>query len=408
MNRKQWTAMVWMAGDNDLERFALGDLAELKKTASTVDIDVVAQVDTMRDDKTRRYHLRPGTDLEADVVELLGETNTGDPRTAVDFFTWGIRKHPAERYLAVIWNHGSGIDETDIYRDAALRGLRIERRSVGAAVLPRRAARVAVSKRFRRALFASTVHAAVRERAIAYDDTARDFLDNAELKRVLVEVTRATRRTIDVLGFDACLMNMIEVAYQLRGSVHYIVGSEELEPGDGWPYDQVLAALAKAPRTAPAALARRVVDLYVKSYPRDSVTLSALDLRHLDVVTDAVDSLAAALIKAIKDPAEYRVARRAVNRAQHYDTKDFVDLADLCGQLVLLSRDRAVKEAARATAAAVDDSGFVIAEKHRGTGVARSHGVTIYVPRGDASVAYRKLDFARATRWATFIAAYND
>lgn len=406
MSRKQWTVMVWMAGDNDLESFALGDIAELKKIGSTDDVDVVAQVDTMRDDKTHRYHLHHGTGLDADVVANLGETNTGDPRVAIDFFTWGITKHPAERYLAVIWNHGSGIDETDVYRHAARRGLRIERHGVEAGVLPRRLARVVASRRFRRSLFDSTVHAALESRAIAYDDTSRDFLDNAELKRVLVEVTRATHRTIDILGFDACLMNMIEVACQLRGTADHIVGSEEVEPGDGWPYDQVLATLAKTPRTTPADLAKRIVDLYVKSYPRDSVTLSALDLRHVDAVSRAVDTLAGALIKAIKDAAEYRAAWRAITRAQHYDTKDFVDLVDLCAQLTALSKNRAVKDAARATAAAVTGSGFVIAEKHRGTGVARSHGITIYVPRGDASVAYKKLDFARTTRWGSFVSSF--
>ena len=107
--KKEWTVLVWMAGDNDLEDFALTDLQELKKVGSTSKVDVFAQIDSMRDDHTLRYHVRKGTTVKDDVVMDLGETNTGDPKVAIDFFTWGISQSPAKRYLAVIWNHGSGI-----------------------------------------------------------------------------------------------------------------------------------------------------------------------------------------------------------------------------------------------------------------------------------------------------------
>jgi len=50
-NPKQWTVLVWMAGDNDLEEYALGDLNELKKIGSTADVDVVAQIDLHRDER---------------------------------------------------------------------------------------------------------------------------------------------------------------------------------------------------------------------------------------------------------------------------------------------------------------------------------------------------------------------
>src|SRR5438034_5687153 len=127
-NAKQWTVMVWMAGDNDLEDFALGDLREMKKVGSTDGIDVVAQIDLLRDHRTRRYHVRRDTAVERDVVEELGETNTGDPAVAADFFTWGITRYPAHHYLAVLWNHGSGIDETDVYRRAKALGVTVARR----------------------------------------------------------------------------------------------------------------------------------------------------------------------------------------------------------------------------------------------------------------------------------------
>ena len=48
---------------------------------------------------------------------------------------------------------------------------------------------------------------------------------------------------VDVLAFDACLMQMAEVAYEVKDLADYVVGSEETEPGPGYPYDPFLAGL---------------------------------------------------------------------------------------------------------------------------------------------------------------------
>jgi hypothetical protein len=89
--------------------------AELKKVGSSDEIAVVAQFDRAgQAQHTRRYVLRSGTTLDEDAVDDLGEADTGDPQVAIDFFSWALREWLAEKVLAVIWNHGSGIDETDI------------------------------------------------------------------------------------------------------------------------------------------------------------------------------------------------------------------------------------------------------------------------------------------------------
>jgi hypothetical protein len=407
---KLWTVMVWMAGDNDLEEYGGNDLKEMKAVGSTDALNILVQFDRMSDDKTRRYFLRAGTSLDADVVGELGETNTGDPAVAADFFTWGIQTYPAQHHVAVLWNHGSGIDETDVYKRAAARGLSVRRKAPRSATeIPRSHVRAMVTKRYRRSLFATTVDSALASRAIAYDDTSRDFLDNVELKRVLTQVKRRTRRKLDLVGFDACLMNMVEVAYQLKDSAAVMVGSEETEPGDGWPYDRVLADLAAKPAMTPQQLGGVIVQRYAESYRTDAVTQSALDLRQCRVVAKAVDGLGRALVTAIKAPAEYGAVSKALNATQRYEIRDFFDLYDLCANLKRLSRAAAVKAAAQAVmdAMAGTGGGFVLAEKHKGSALARSHGVSIYFPRGDASVAYPRLDFAKATHWDDFIAAYT-
>ena len=418
--KKEWTVLVWMAGDNDLEDFSLTDLQELKKVGSTSKVDVFAQIDSMRDDHTLRYHVRKGTTVKDDVVMDLGETNTGDPKVAIDFFTWGIAESPAKRYLMVIWNHGSGIDETDIYRRASrFRGaggpakLTITRRAAPEqGQIAQRRLRTALSSRFRRSLFASTLTTALKPprpnaRAIAYDDSARDFLDNLELAKVLAAVKTKLKRKIDLVGFDACLMNMIEVAHQLRGSADFITGSEELEPGDGWPYDRVLADLVAKPSMSAAQLGTVIVNRYVAAYKGDTVTLSLLDLAKSPAVVQAVDKLAAALITALKQ-GELGAITKAAKDAQRFDTKDFLDLGDLAAQLAKRCKSREVKSAAKAVAAALKGA-FVAAEKHTGTTVARATGVSIYCPIivRESKMVYNRLAFAKDSRWDEFLTAYD-
>jgi Clostripain family len=280
--------------------------------------------------------------------------------------------------------------------------------AAGPGDIQRNLVRRALSSRHRRAVFATTVSEATQDRAIAYDDTSRDFLDNIELKRVLAEVKKQTGRVPDVLGFDACLMNMVEVAYQLKGTARVVVGSEELEPGDGWPYDRVLKSLAANPDVSGAELGTQIVDHYIDSYRAGSITQSVLDLSRLDEVARATNTLATALITAIRSAAEYTAVTKTLNATQRFDTADFVDLGHFCQELEKRSKAAAVKRAATAVLESlIGPNGFVLAERHKGSDVSDATGVAIYFPRGPVSKVYGRLDFAKATSWRRFLEAYH-
>ena len=108
--------MVYLAGDNNLDSAGVADLVEMKTVGSTRDISVVAQFDRSGSKRlTNRYVLRPRTALAEDVVTALGETNTGDPAVLRDFVTWAATDHPADHYMLIIWNHGAGWDDSNLY-----------------------------------------------------------------------------------------------------------------------------------------------------------------------------------------------------------------------------------------------------------------------------------------------------
>jgi len=417
--KKKWTVMVYLAGDNNLDSAGAGDLAEMKTVGSTRDISVVAQFDRSGKNRaTNRYFLQKGTRLDEDVVTALGETNTGDPAVLRDFVKWAVTEHPAQRYMLVIWNHGSGWDDSNLYEGDYFSGATPPVVRKGKVISPGRApapiAPVAMGtvraafKRGRRSLFGSTVSTLVTSRAIAFDDQAKDFLDNIELKRVLAEIRRMLGRKIDILGFDACLMSMVEVAYQIRDAVALTCGSEEEEAGDGWPYDTILKALAARPSMAPRDLADLVVKNYLASYkPNEGVTFSATDLSAIAPLATAVNGLGAALTRALADPAARGAIVAVRAQVQEYSSPydQYCDLADLCALLARGVKRPDLKRACDTVRAALDKA--VIRAGAKGKRVAHSSGVSIYFPKKTVSSLYATLDFSRRGAWASFIANYT-
>ncbi len=416
---KRWTVMVYLAGDNNLDSAGVADLEEMKAIGSTDQVTIVAQFDRSGATRTtNRYLLRKDSTLAEDLVTALGETNTGDPAVLRDFATWAVNTHPAKHYMLVIWNHGAGWDDSNLYEGGYFSGAAPPVIRKGKAIVapqapvsgkPVRMGTVrAAIKRARRSLFQPTVLSMISSRAIAFDDQAKDFLDNIELKRVLAEVRRGLKGKIDILGFDACLMSMVEVAYQIRDSVSLTCGSEEEEPNEGWPYSTILKALTTRSSMTPVELAKVVVNRYLASYkPQDGVTLAAVNLAGIVALADAVNRLGRLLVPLVND----RHARNEVialrSQVQEYSAPydQYCDLADLCDLLVRRLRDPGLGRTCKAVQVALGK--VVIAAGAKGTNVAHSHGISIYFPKKTVSPQYTTLDFAKRGGWAAFVDAYT-
>jgi hypothetical protein len=409
-----WTILVYIAGDNDLDQFGRDDLFEMKKVGSSERLHFIAQRDTATPGvSTCRYRLRKDTELKDDVIEYLGETNTGDPAVLKSFLEWGLRHYPAKRTMAVLWNHGAGWDDRDIYAEARRRGLNPPEGATATAAadapsLPRQWSvnRGSARSRNRGSFFMTEFRfegAGMQRRAIAFDDQAQDFLDSVEMKDVFNEVASAMGGKFNVIGMDACLMSMIEVAVQVKDAADLFCGSQELEPGQGWPYDRILKRLEIDPAMDGRTLCGVIVDEFVKSYPASEVvTQSAFDLGRLDRLRQATDELGVFLAKGFAhgDDAVISAVERAGRKAQRYQTADYVDIGDFCGILgkSLPAAELLCKEVTDALAACV----FSNSAPHQD--VRRSQGISIYLPGGKVSPLYQKLDFAGGG-WGRFLAA---
>jgi hypothetical protein len=393
--KKSWTFMVYMAGDNSLDPDGVRDLKEMKKVGSTDKVNIIAQFDRATGHAAKRYFIRKGGKVTGDAVATVGKVNTGDPKNLMDFIKWSAQSYPADHYMLVLWNHGQGWDDTDIYAGERYRSLR--RLSTG---------------RVRHALFHTPVRRLLKNatrdpqaRAILLDDNAKDFLDNLELKKVLADTRKLLKRKLDVLGMDACLMSMAEVGYQIRESAEFTVGSEQTEPLEGWPYDTVLAELVKKPAMTARDLSALIVNKYLASYGSDSVTQSACDLSKGDGLATAVAGLTKVLKANVSDASTKQRILSARAQSQAYEVADNIDLVDFCSLLARATTGSEVAQRCQDVIQAVQP-GYVLAQGYKGRDLENSHGVAIYFPTQAVSPLYAGLDFSKKTGWDSFLTAY--
>lgn len=406
MNEKaKWTFMVYLAGDNNLSTAGEKDLGEMSTVGSTADVNIVAEFDRIGNGhRTKRYHVQQG---DANEVADLGETDSGDPNVLLDFIDWTACNYPAERYALVLWNHGSGWKPSDIDSIAT----EVKTKDYNQREAGERSASPLGKIFFRTTMKTIFSLPTAGERAICEDDGTGHSLDTTELGKVLKKAVDRLGQPIDLLGMDACLMSNLGVAYQVRPYAQYMVASEELEPGDGWPYDAVLGELVVGPNMATADLAAHIVKAYVKSYVDenypDPITQSALNLAKVGELAAPIDDLADALIDAL--PAVRSKIWEAQFNSVRFCHNTLWDISHFCEELEKLTANTPVASKAGAVRTALQPGAeeVVIAEAHNGAKVARCAGATIYLPAWNISRFYPDLNYAQDHRWLKMLEAYH-
>lgn len=174
-----WTFLVYLDADNNLESAGIDDFLEMSSVGSDANIHIVVQFDRTPgydptyDDwtTTKRYYITSGmTPTTDNAIEDLGEVNMGSPAILSDFITWGTVNYPATHYALILWDHGAGWKYNSDSDE-------------------------------------------ILTKAVCYDDTS--FGDSLTLEELESALSTAGE-TIYLIGFDACLMGMAEVDYQIK------------------------------------------------------------------------------------------------------------------------------------------------------------------------------------------------
>ncbi len=361
--RKPWTLLAYIAGDNNLSDAGLADIVELCQVGASPQVHVAVEIDTYGEyTGSLRYEItEPDWSGKAHriVIERLPEKDTGDPEALRSFLDWGFKRYPADNYLVVVWNHGTGF------------------RSI--------------------------------RRDIGYDDFGSS-LDMPEIEEAMRRAGVGEEMRISILGFDACLMSMVEIAHHFSSQVDIIVGSQQTEPGNGWPYDEVLKAVKIA--AGHHDLARRIVEAYIAAYKRlgiYDVTHSAVECSRTEAVVRSLSDLGDLL--AYRLDAYHRDIRRLRLEAQTFEMADYVDLIHLAELLGRGLPDGAIRKAASELVRLAKDS--IIASSSLGQGVANANGLSVWFPASPTIYQnyrgkYLALRFAEIYRgWIHFLDAYH-
>jgi hypothetical protein len=355
--------MIYMDADNNLEPAAFLDLKELQSVGSTSNVNILVLLDRYSVNGSEiLYITRGGNETIWGGWSNTFELNMSDPRTLVFFINYVVQRYPADHYMLVIWDHGNGW------------------------------------------------------MGVSWDDTNGGYLTMEGLKSALESVNV----NIDVLGFDACLMANVEVAYTLAltGKVHVMVASEDYEPWYGWPYDAIMNYLVNNPNTTPEELAKVIVEEYVKSYEHGSqgfaiyVTMSAINL---DYVKDLVTSMKPLVTVLINNMAYYwsdiTAAKDSADRYWfgYYMSGPYIDLYTF---LTKLSSMNPTLRQYVSPVLAVWDKVVISTDCVGGPHVNGCYGLTIYFPR-NRNIFYlpepyynAMPEFATETQWYLLLTKY--
>lgn len=253
----KWTIMVYMNGKNNLEHFGFTNFDQLSAIGTTDEVKILVQFIRPQSHSCLVYGNWTGSlrfcvdkgmkPLEEKSLMKLGSTDTGNAATLASFVQWGMENYKADNYMLVLWGHAWEGCELTLVPDE-----------------------------FVQSMSWNSVCPDFENQSVMYISDIQN-----SLKDILGE------RHLDIIGFDACLMAMVETAFAMRDVGKIMVASEEVSPFDGWAYQLWLKTLIDNPGLTPTGLAQLIVDTFGKTYSSNA-TLSAVDLTTINVLADKI------------------------------------------------------------------------------------------------------------------------
>lgn len=430
----QWTLLFFFASDNALSPLTVSDLRALKDAGFQLNTTVLAHFDPNElgaptqifnvnqslKQAAQRSRIGDGRDSQArslkkDCVEPDAMKTTAggasrhtktkqkkadqiDIETALrDFLGFAQKNHPAQHYMLFLVGHGMIVGSDTFLPDD---------RPMGAISLKK------------------------------LDDILREFADQV----------RNDGSQFELLGLHSCSMSAIEVAYQLKGTANYMMGTEGLSYVGSWSYRQLLKKIFNTIEAAQKKQAKEAQDnegkvnvpnlvseLYYlcllnatdytfAGYSSD-LSLCRLQVTEVEKLKEPIQQLVGVLKGALDDKRGIELILLAHWRAQSYWHETYTDLFDFCKCLrdACDAKIELQKSIADACGKVMEGIGAVVVHAENfGSKYQYSHGLSIYFPwsrpieDADNGVLQRYAAYAftresgKKNSWLNFLETYFD
>ena len=290
-----WTIMLYICGadlesDNGLASADISEILEVKNKPDDVNI-IMETGGTTRwrgsygidANALSRYHVE---DNALVLDEKLTKENMGKQSTFESFLNWGFQNYPAEKIGVILWNHGGALD------------------------------------------------------GVCFDDSigTSNSLTNSETSRAFKNTFEANgiNKKLEFVAYDACLMQVQDIAEFNSRYFKYMVGSEELESGYGFVYDSWIDDVYAGKDTQ--TILKANVDSFIAENGGDQ-TMSYLNLAKFENYYNKFEEMASAikdtaknnyssfktLLGKVKDFGDYTEGWYTQNGLDAYGTIDGMD-----------------------------------------------------------------------------------
>src|SRR6185436_10823506 len=243
MSQKEWTIMIYMAGDNNLSvdmAYALEQIKGVAREGSESPNLFVyydgnsPSIPTLYCDFSEpgkaRYVRSYKVPNKLIPVSKKENENAADTRSILNFVDWCVNEVPVEtngeisygrrarKYALIFSGHSLGFQDIGLFKDETS------------------------GKSLKMKDFYDTLNTMTGTKD-QLTKNGRTLGLHGEDREIQTKVLLG--QELDILGFDSCVMGMLEVGYQFGGLAKTMIASEGSVPSAGWTYAKLLGCLAQ-------------------------------------------------------------------------------------------------------------------------------------------------------------------
>lgn len=259
----KWTILGYFDGNNGLDvdtlissgdtlpySYVILDVQEMEQVGSTENVQIIIMVSSITTEGNCNYYFiekhldePPLDSIRSEVLDSLGKKDMSDPQTLRDFIEYGVAHYPADHYMLIINDRGSGW------------------------------------------------------KGVCSDQENGDgeMMTLPELSSALFGYN------FEIILFNAPFMSMVEVAHQLKDKANYLIALQfDLPIKDMLSSSEWLQSLANNPGISSRNLARNITEIIhtiVLANPEiATASMSAIDLSKVDALTSKIADFGSVLV----------------------------------------------------------------------------------------------------------------